>query len=139
MKVVTAFDLGVLIARSNFTKIAENPLITATAAHSRDNNSRMMNAYRQNQSRPAPLNIPGAAANAFSGLGSAMQTGAQMAASPPQLPSWALNYKPNNSQPVTPSAAPAFSSRVATSKQPLPSYGAGGDPLDPLPTLITPY
>jgi len=118
MKIVTAFDLGVFVARAGIEKSAENPLVTTTANYYRDQNAQKMN-------RPAPLNIPGAAANAFSGIGSAIRSGAQMAASPPQLPSWALNYRPAQA------SAPA--SRIATSRQPLPSYGAGGDPLDPNP------
>lgn len=131
MKIVTAFDLGVLIARANLTKSAENPLVTATANQWRDENARRMNTYQQSKNPPAPLNIPGALGNLGGNLTAAIHGGAQMAASPPQLPSWALNYRAS-----TPAQAPApaaDNARRMTSNVPLPSFGAGGDPLNPNP------
>ena len=76
-------------------KTAEDPLVRRTADHYRDiNRQRMADAAKP---KVPPLNIPGAAAGAFSGLGSALRTGISAAAAPPQLPSWAsTGYQPGS-------------------------------------------
>ena len=88
-------------------KTAEDPLVRVTAQHYRDvNNQRMADAAKAN--RP-PLNIPGAAAGAFGGINSALQT----AINPPKLPSWATT----GYQPGAQAASAAPKSRVAAFSQ----------------------